>query len=130
VIDTGHGMSEEGCSKLFVDFGKLEENAGMNKSGTGLGLSICKNIIEKMGGSVDVKSKLNKGTSFIIKLNSKCIVQKVKLSPCVRQNNSCESNIDKKLIFIKQMGNELVNLINSVPSEQKIIIRENEEEKV
>ena len=56
MVDTGIGMSEEGVKNLFIDFGRLEENENRNKSGTGLGLSICKQIIEKMGGSVDVKS--------------------------------------------------------------------------
>ena len=59
VIDTGVGISEEGCKKLFMDFAKLDENSKRNCQGTGLGLSICKNIIEQMGGSVDVKSKIN-----------------------------------------------------------------------
>ena len=45
-IDTGVGISENGLKNLFVNFGKLTENASMNKQGTGLGLSICKNIIE------------------------------------------------------------------------------------
>ena len=31
VIDTGVGMSEEGCKKLFIDFGKLDENSSRNK---------------------------------------------------------------------------------------------------
>lgn len=56
VIDNGVGISEEGLKNLFVDFGKLDENSGRNKQGTGLGLSICKDIVEKMGGAVDVKS--------------------------------------------------------------------------
>ena len=38
------------------------------KQGTGLGLFICKMIIEEHGGSIDVKSELGKGTTFIIKL--------------------------------------------------------------
>jgi len=40
------GISEDGLKKLFIDFGKLDENSKMNSQGTGLGLSICKNIIE------------------------------------------------------------------------------------
>ena len=69
VIDTGVGISEEGISKLFTDFSKLEESSQRNFQGTGLGLSICKNIIEQMGGSVKVNSKIGEGSQFIIDLN-------------------------------------------------------------
>jgi signal transduction histidine kinase len=75
VVDTGIGMTEEGVKMLFIDFGRLAENESRNKSGTGLGLSICKQIIEKMGGSVDVKSQLNVGSQFIINLKLKCKVK-------------------------------------------------------
>ena len=68
-------MSVDGVKGLFIDFGRLAENEGRNKSGTGLGLSICKQIIEKMGGSVDVKSQLGIGTQFIIDLKVKCKVK-------------------------------------------------------
>ena len=46
MIDNGPGISKEGVKNLFMDFGKLSENEGLNSSGTGLGLSICKKIIE------------------------------------------------------------------------------------
>ena len=62
------GISPEGLSKLFMNFGKLEEHASGNKSGTGLGLSICKSLIERMGGTVSVESELNVGTVFIMEL--------------------------------------------------------------
>jgi len=42
IIDSGIGISEEGIKKLFLNFGKLQENQNRNKGGTGLGLSICK----------------------------------------------------------------------------------------
>lgn len=71
-------MSEESLSKLFMDFGKMEENAGMNRSGVGLGLSICKNLIEQMSGSVKVKSKLNEGTTFTINFITTCKVKNTK----------------------------------------------------
>lgn len=69
ITDTGIGISKEAKRKLFIDFSKLN-NTERNKEGTGLGLSICKNIIEKMGGSVEVESQLGKGTSFIINLKT------------------------------------------------------------
>ena len=73
VIDTGEGMTEEGVSKLFIDFNRLDENAHRNRKGTGLGLSICKKIIEKMGGSVRVESKIGEGSKFIFNLKTKCM---------------------------------------------------------
>lgn len=84
MIDTGIGMTSKGLNNLFIDFGRLAENESRNKSGTGLGLSICKQIIEKMGGSVDVKSQLDVGSEFIIKLKTKCRnynFPQIKLSP-------------------------------------------------
>ena len=44
IIDSGDGITEEGLAKLFLDFGKLDENSNQNRLGTGLGLSICKKI--------------------------------------------------------------------------------------
>ena len=74
IQDTGIGISKENLSNLFMDFGKLSDNEGRNKSGTGLGLSICKQIIEQMGGAVSVMSKVGTGTEFIIdmKVQGKC----------------------------------------------------------
>ncbi|OAL32591.1 hypothetical protein AYO20_07901 [Fonsecaea nubica] len=60
VTDTGKGISQEFLStKLFVPF--AQENA--LAPGTGLGLSIVRSIILMLGGSIDVKSKLNEGTT-------------------------------------------------------------------
>ena len=67
--DNGAGISKENIKKLFSDFGKLNEHKHMNVKGTGLGLSICKKIIEQLGGSVTVISKLGFGSNFIIFLD-------------------------------------------------------------
>lgn len=66
IIDQGEGISKDGIKKLFVDFSRLKENQVNNQRGTGLGLSICKQLIHKMGGKVNVKSKLGQGTTFTI----------------------------------------------------------------
>ena len=60
-----------------MDFGKLDDKEGRNKSGTGLGLSICKQIIEQMGGTVSVKSKVGTGTEFIIDMKVQCKSERV-----------------------------------------------------
>lgn len=45
IRDYGCGISEEQQSNLFMDFGRLTENAHMNRQGVGLGLSICQKLI-------------------------------------------------------------------------------------
>ena len=70
IQDFGMGISKEKIGKLFFNFSKLEEHASANPGGTGLGLSICKSLIEEMGGSIRVESKLNQGTSFIVTCKS------------------------------------------------------------
>ena len=114
IIDDGVGMSEEGVKKLFVNFAKLQENAHMNRSGTGLGLSICKNIIEKMGGNVNVTSKLGIGTTFHLNLSTKCVVQGTQIVPAMVKHRSSEENEPRRNsfnCFIKQFGSELMMLI-------------------
>ena len=67
------GIRKEDQDKLFLNFGKLADTQGRNKTGTGLGLSICKHLIEKMGGSVKVESEgMGTGTTFIITLSTTC----------------------------------------------------------
>ena len=73
VRDFGCGIPEDKMKHLFIDFSTLDENREKNPSGRGLGLSICKLIVEKMGGSVRVESKIGEGTSFILTLQAKCL---------------------------------------------------------
>ena len=75
VKDYGYGIPKENQKDLFVNFGKLKDTRGVNKSGLGLGLSICRDMIQQMGGSVKVKSKVDVGTEFIISLKAQCRIQ-------------------------------------------------------
>ena len=62
------GIKKENLSKLFMDFGRLDEHSKINASGTGLGLSICKKMVEQMGGTVKVDSVLGEGSVFTVDL--------------------------------------------------------------
>lgn len=68
IKDTGSGISPEHLELVFDRFYKVEASRTRGKQGTGLGLFICKMIIEEHGGTIKVESKVNKGTTFIIKL--------------------------------------------------------------
>ena len=68
ISDTGIGMSEEFMEKMFTKF-ERETDTRINKvSGYGLGLPIVKQLVELMGGTIDVKSKLGQGTTFCVRL--------------------------------------------------------------
>lgn len=64
VSDSGVGIKSQDISKLFKLFGKLESKNNLNKQGVGLGLTFSKKIIEKLGGQIEVSSKIGEGTTF------------------------------------------------------------------
>ena len=66
----------------------LDENMEKNPMGTGLGLSICKQLIEKMGGTIKVQSKIGYGTTFIIEI--------VQLCKIPYQNGNMQTSMSKR----------------------------------
>ena len=67
ITDTGKGLSEKDIDELYTPFERLD--ADENVEGTGIGLTITKHLVELMGGSIGVDSKLGKGSTFWIELN-------------------------------------------------------------
>lgn len=66
VKDTGIGMSKEFVEHIFEPFEREENSTISGIQGTGLGMAITKNIVELMGGDIEVYSKQGEGTEFIV----------------------------------------------------------------
>ena len=64
ITDTGSGISKENLTKIFDPFFTTKPVG----KGTGLGLSLCYSIVQRLGGTISVKSELGEGTEFTIEL--------------------------------------------------------------
>ena len=64
VSDTGIGIAKEQQDKLFKSFSQVDMSIARKYGGTGLGLNICKQLVELMGGTIDVESTPGQGTIF------------------------------------------------------------------
>ena len=68
VKDNGIGMSQEFAAKIFEPFERERTSTVSKIQGTGLGMAITKNIIDMMGGTIEVITQQDKGTEFVIRL--------------------------------------------------------------
>ena len=68
VKDNGIGMSQEFVQKIFSPFERERTSTVSRTQGTGLGMAITKNIVDMMGGTIEVQTEQDKGTEFIVRL--------------------------------------------------------------
>ena len=68
VKDNGIGMSEDFVQKLFSPFERERSSTVSRTQGTGLGMAITKNIVDMMGGNIEIQTEQGKGTEFIVRL--------------------------------------------------------------
>jgi signal transduction histidine kinase len=68
VYDTGPGISEENCAKIFDPFFRTEDAIRSKVPGTGLGLTITRALVDTLGGRIWVESQLGRGSSFFAAL--------------------------------------------------------------
>ena len=70
IADTGIGMSREAMERVFNPFSQADTSITRRFGGTGLGLSICKELAEKMGGTITVQSEEGVGSIFTLTIDA------------------------------------------------------------
>ena len=82
VIDSGVGIPEKDLDRIFERFYRVDKARSRELGGTGLGLSIAKEILDKNGGRIDIKSVVGKGTEVVITI------------PTVNEKNNQNNNLE------------------------------------
>ena len=68
IKDNGLGIAEENLPHIFNRFYQVNASESRSGEGTGIGLALTKELVNLMGGTIEVKSELNKGSEFIVEL--------------------------------------------------------------
>lgn len=73
IRDTGIGIKDEDMPKLFESFMQIDTRRNRGITGTGLGLTVCKNLLDLMGGTIDVSSVYDEGSTFSFTIPQKVV---------------------------------------------------------
>ncbi len=97
VADTGAGISADNIKNIFESFSQADQGINRRFSGTGIGLCICNRIIEKLGGTINVHSILDVGTTFSFSL---CFEKAKRQLKNVDTNKNVGSQVNKMHILL------------------------------
>lgn len=86
VEDTGQGIRQEDLKKLFGAFSQVDLKKNKGKEGTGLGLAISSQLVEMMGGKLEVKSEYGVGTEFFFTIEQKLVAEETEEHPSGEKN--------------------------------------------
>ena len=113
IADTGIGMSEEQLKKVFDAFAQADVSMSRKYGGTGLGTTISKQLVELMGGTIEVRSEKNIGTRFVFILPLRPVasaqqVKRLQAIPLPQLDvlivDDIEQNIDLLKLLLERAG--------------------------
>ena len=116
VKDTGKGIKSKDINKLFNKFERLDVEMNSTTEGTGLGLAITKNLVEMMGGKINVQSRFGEGSMFMVRIPQKIIT----MSEPIKENASNKVKNEKSIETTNLNIQDEIN--NSKYKNKKILI--------
>ena len=107
VSDNGMGMSADFKDTIFDAFTRAESSMTNKIQGTGLGMAITKNLVEAMGGSIDVESELSQGSCFEVLIDLRIAEDRLVSSAEQAEKDEPAGNVLKGMRFLCAEDNEL-----------------------
>ena len=107
VSDNGMGMSADFKDTIFDAFTRAESSITNKIQGTGLGMAITKNLVEAMGGTIDVESELGQGSCFEVLLDLKIAEDRTAALAAQEETDEQDGNILQGMRFLCAEDNEL-----------------------
>ena len=107
VSDNGMGMSADFKDTIFDAFTRAESSMTNKIQGTGLGMAITKNLVEAMGGSIDVESELSRGSCFEVLIDLRIAEDRFVSSAEQAEKDEPAGNVLKGMRFLCAEDNEL-----------------------
>ena len=107
VSDNGMGMSADFKDTIFDAFTRAESSMTNKIQGTGLGMAIAKNLVEAMGGTIDVESELGQGSCFEVLIDLRIAEDRFVSSAEQAEKDEPAGNVLKGMRFLCAEDNEL-----------------------
>ena len=107
VSDNGMGMSADFRKTIFDPFTRAEGSVTNKIQGTGLGMAITRNLVEAMGGTIDVESELGQGSCFEVLIDMRIAEERSVSSAVQEEKNEQDDNILQGMRFLCAEDNEL-----------------------
>ena len=107
VSDNGMGMSADFKETIFDPFTRAESSMTNKIQGTGLGMAITKNLVEAMGGTIDVESELGQGSCFEVLIDLRIAEDRFVSSAEQAEKDEPAGNVLKGMRFLCAEDNEL-----------------------
>ena len=107
VRDNGIGMSADFKDKIFDAFTRAENSVTNKIQGTGLGMAITRNLVEAMGGTIDVESELGQGSCFEVLMDLKIAEDRTVALAAQEETDKQDGNILQGMRFLCAEDNEL-----------------------